>query len=62
MTTGWPSAWPSGVEKMRAPTSAAPPGGKGTTRRIGLSGYWALAQKAASAAAMNATRRMRKSS
>src|SRR5687768_5766903 len=57
-TTGWPSACESGVVKMRAPTSAAPPGGKGTTRRIGLSGYWALTEKATNAAAAKATRRI----
>ena len=34
-----PSAWLSGAVKMRAPSSAAPPGGKGTTSRMGLSGY-----------------------
>src|SRR5262245_32961226 len=41
--TGWPSAVPSGCAKMRAPTSAAPPGGNGTMRRIGLFGYCACA-------------------
>src|SRR5687768_2608579 len=47
---------------MRAPTSAAPPGGNGTIKRIGLSGYCALTEKAAKAAAMNATKRMQSSS
>src|SRR5688500_3963593 len=62
MITGWPRACCSGVEKMRAPTSAAPPGGNGTTSRIGLSGYCALTEKAASVAAMKTNRRMDNSS
>src|SRR5262245_33287014 len=44
MTTVWPSAWPSGCAKMRAPSSAAPPGGNGTISRIGLCGYCACAE------------------
>src|SRR5688572_14968442 len=56
MMTGWPSAWLSGVAKMRAPSSAAPPGGNGTTRRTGLSGYWALTEKAANAAIKSSAR------
>src|SRR6185295_10871977 len=37
------SAVPSGCAKMRAPSSAAPPGGNGTIRRTGLFGYCACA-------------------
>src|SRR5688572_10781653 len=40
---------------MRAPSSAAPPGGKGTISRIGLLGYWA----AAAAESRNAARAVR---
>src|SRR5687768_12034057 len=44
ITTVWPSAWPSGCAKMRAPSSAAPPGGNGTISRTGLLGYCACAE------------------
>src|SRR5918995_7153153 len=44
ITTGCPRACPSGWAKMRAPSSAAPPGGNGTIRRTGLLGYWACAE------------------
>src|SRR5580765_2746376 len=50
MITGWPSCWPSGCAKMRAPSSAAPPGGNGTIRRIGLFGYCASEEEQTSAA------------
>src|SRR6185295_16573525 len=56
MRIGWPSCWLSGCVKMRAPSSAAPPGGKGTMRRIGLLGYWAKAAEQARAAAIPAKR------
>ena len=37
-TTGWPSCLPSAWAMMRVSASAAPPGGKPTTRRRGLLG------------------------
>src|SRR6266568_4534243 len=38
--TGWPSASPSRGASARAVKSVIPPGGKVTTSRIGLLGYW----------------------
>src|SRR5512147_1641238 len=40
---------------MRAPSSAAPPGGNGTMRRIGLVGYCACAARDRSAARIAAS-------
>src|SRR6266705_1261095 len=42
-TTGWPRVSESGCATMRVMTSAAPPGGNGTTMRMGLAGYCAAA-------------------
>src|SRR6218665_3539882 len=39
MTSGWPSAWPSGCWSNRAMTSASPPEGKATPRRTGFVGH-----------------------
>src|SRR5688572_16783572 len=44
--TGWPSASPSAGANTRASVSVAPPGGLGTSRRIGRAGYWAMASPA----------------
>src|SRR5688500_17383380 len=52
ITTVWPSAWPSGCAKMRAPSSAAPPGGNGTISRTGLLGYCACAVEQRTPSAM----------
>src|SRR5688572_32020245 len=56
ITTVWPSAWPSGCAKMRAPSSAAPPGGNGTISRTGLLGYCAWAEAQSTPSAMVARR------
>jgi hypothetical protein len=57
-TTGWPSSCASGCVKMRAPSSAAPPGGKGTMKRIGLLGYCAAAAADDSARTTPSTKRL----
>src|SRR5687767_2845591 len=54
ITTGWPSACPRGWAKMRAPSSAAPPGGNGTISRTGLLGYCACAEAHSTPSAMAA--------
>src|SRR5438094_1091038 len=46
--TGCPSDWVRACASTREPISAAPPAAKGTTRRIGLLGYWAPASRQAS--------------
>src|SRR5688572_23984 len=56
MTTGWSRACPSGWAKMRAPSSAAPPGGNGTISRTGLFGYCACAEAQSKPSAMAARR------
>ena len=39
ITTAWPQASCSFCARMRVPMSVPPPGGKGTTMRIGLAGH-----------------------
>src|SRR5882762_9074942 len=57
-TTGWPSASPSLGAMRRATMSGPPPGGIGTSRRMGLAGYWADVLPQTSAA-KSAERRLR---
>src|SRR5262245_43045970 len=52
-TTGWPSCSASGAARARAVGSAEPPGGKPTTKRIGLFGYCAAALPANRRSAAN---------
>ena len=56
-TTGWPSASPSAGAMTRATVSVAPPGGLGTSRRIGRDGNCACAASVQSARASAAARR-----
>src|SRR5262245_18011837 len=60
MTSGWPSTFSTSFAMIRALASVAPPGGKGTMRRIGRSGQACLAPgtgvcASTSVAGMNAT-------
>src|SRR6267143_2321494 len=62
-TTGWPSASVSLGAIRRATMSGPPPGGIGTSRRIGLAGYWAdVLPQTSTSAAKNATTRERMNS
>src|SRR5437868_1924612 len=49
ITTGWPRRGASFSPIERATMSTPPPGGKGTTKRIGFAGYCASAAAGASA-------------
>src|SRR5882724_8079384 len=54
--TGWPQAVVRCGPIARARMSEVPPAAKGTTKRIGLFGYWACAGAARRLAAKAATR------
>src|SRR4051812_16996570 len=53
--TGWPSALPSASLIERATMSAAPPGAKPITRRIGLAGYGAVCARVPAAVSARAS-------
>ena len=60
-TMGWPSACESLSPSARAARSVEPPGGKPTSMRIGLLGYWAQAAEAKNARNSKASRFMARS-
>src|SRR6266849_7939952 len=60
MTTGWPRPSENFWTTTRATLSLDPPGGNGTTRRIGRIGYvWACSASANAIPAMHAAKRTR---
>src|SRR5438105_6696054 len=56
ITIGWPSASPSGTERIRVTVSCTPPGVNATTIFTGFAGHWAAAGIATARARTAATR------